>query len=133
MPRRAILPDRLVSMLPGIYGAERVESERVRLANEGQPLRVVPVGVTHSANMADPDKWINPLRGYQYDSFNKDALLRLAKVEDGHIVLPGGGRYKVLVLPTARPMDPTAVPLSKRWSKNSRVEGTGSDNSRVAL
>lgn len=63
--------------------------------------------------MADPDKWINPLRGYQYDSFNKDALLRLAKVEDGHIVLPGGGRYKVLVLPTARPMDPTAVPLSK--------------------
>ena len=113
MPRRAIFPDRLVSMLPGIYGAERVESERVRLANEGQPLRVVPVGVTHSANMADPDKWINPLRGYQYDSFNKDALLRLAKVEDGHIVLPGGGRYKVLVLPTARPMDPTAVPLSK--------------------
>ena len=113
MPRRAILPDRLVSRLPGIYGAERVESERVRLANEGQPLRVVPVGVTHSANMADPDKWINPLRGYQYDSFNKDALLRLAKVEDGHIVLPGGGRYKVLVLPTARPMDPTAVPLSK--------------------
>ena len=113
MPRRAILPDRLVSMLPGIYGAERVESQRVRLANEGQPLRVVPVGVTHSANMADPDKWINPLRGYQYDSFNKDALLRLAKVEDGHIVLPGGGRYKVLVLPTARPMDPTAVPLSK--------------------
>ena len=113
MPRRAILPDRLVSMLPGIYGAERVESERVRLANEGQPLRVVPVGVTHSANMADPDKWINPLRGYQYDSFNKDALLRLAKVEDGHIVLPGGGRYNVLVLPTARPMDPTAVPLSK--------------------
>lgn len=113
MPRRAILPDRLVSILPGIYGAERVESERVRLANEGQPLRVVPVGVTHSANMADPDKWINPLRGYQYDSFNKDALLRLAKVEDGHIVLPGGGRYKVLVLPTARPMDPTAVPLSK--------------------
>lgn len=113
MPRRAILPDRLVSMLPGIYGAERVESERVRLANEGQPLRVVPVEVTHSANMADPDKWINPLRGYQYDSFNKDALLRLAKVEDGHIVLPGGGRYKVLVLPTARPMDPTAVPLSK--------------------
>lgn len=113
MPRRAILPDRLVSMLPGIYGAERVESERARLANEGQPLRVVPVGVTHSANMADPDKWINPLRGYQYDSFNKDALLRLAKVEDGHIVLPGGGRYKVLVLPTARPMDPTAVPLSK--------------------
>ena len=64
MPRRAVLPDRIVSSLPGIFGAERVESERQRLANVGQPLRTVPVGVTHSANMADPEKWINPLRGY---------------------------------------------------------------------
>lgn len=79
MPRRSILPERLVSMLPGIYGAERVESERIRLANEGQPTRVRPVGVTHSANMADPEDWVNPMRGYAYDSFNKDALLRLAK------------------------------------------------------
>ena len=45
-----------------LFGAERVESERIRLANEGQPLRVRPVGVTHSANMADPEKWVNPLR-----------------------------------------------------------------------
>ena len=81
MPRRSILPERLVSMLPGIYGAERVESERIRLANEGQPTRVRPVGVTHSANMADPEDWVNPMRGYAYDSFNKDALLRLAKAE----------------------------------------------------
>lgn len=112
-PRRAVLPDRLVPSLPGIFGPERVESERVRLANVGQPLRVLPVGVTHSANMADPEKWINPLRGYAYDSFNKDALLRLAKVDNGHIVLPGGARYKVLVLPLARPMDPNPVPLSE--------------------
>ena len=43
--------------------------------------RVRPVGVTHSANMADPEDWVNPMRGYAYDSFNKDALLRLAKAE----------------------------------------------------
>lgn len=112
MPRRAILPDRLVGMLPGIYGAERVKSEQIRLANEGQPLRVKPVGVNHSANMADPEKWINPLRGYQYDSFNKDALLRVAQMKDGYLEMPGGVRYKVLVLPTAHPMDPSQVELS---------------------
>ncbi len=106
VPRRSVLPERLVPSLPGIFGAERVESERVRLANEGQPLRVRPVGVTHSANMADPEKWVNPLRGYAYDSFNKDALLRLAKAEDGRMTLPGGAGYKVVVLPLPRPMNP---------------------------
>jgi hypothetical protein len=112
MPRRAILPDRLVPMLPGIFGAERVASEQKRLANVGQPTRVRPVGVTHSANMADPEDWVNPLRGYAYDSFNKDALLRLAEVKDGKLILPGGAKYSVLVLPTAHPMNPDNLPLS---------------------
>ena len=80
-PRRAILPDRLVSTLPGIFGKERVEAEKKRLANVGEPLRSKPEGVTHSANMADPENWTNPLNGYAYDSFNKDALLRLASVK----------------------------------------------------
>jgi hypothetical protein len=112
MPRRAILPDRLVPMLPGIFGAERVASEQKRLANVGQPTRVRPVGVTHSANMADPEDWVNPLRGYAYDSFNKDALLRLAEVKDGKLTLPGGAKYSVLVLPTAHAMNPDNLPLS---------------------
>ena len=112
MPRRAILPDRLVDMLPGIYGKERVESEKIRLANEGQPTRVRPVGVIHSANMADPEDWVNPMRGYAYDSFNKDAMLSLAKVKDGRITLPGGASYKVLVLPAAHPMNPDNLSLS---------------------
>lgn len=106
MPRRAILPDRLVSSLPGIFGSERVESEKARMANVGQPMRVKPVGVNHSANMADPEKWINPLRGYNYDSMNKDALLRLAKAENGRMVLPGGASYRVLVLPLASQLMP---------------------------
>ena len=81
----------------------------IRLANEGQPLRVRPVGVTHSANMADPEKWVNPLRGYAYDSFNKDALLRLAKAENGRMKLAEGMGYKVVVLPLSRPMNPEPV------------------------
>ena len=105
VPRRAILPERLVPFLPGLFGQERVESERVRLANEGQPIREMPVGVYHTANMADPEDWVNPLRGYAYDSFNRDALLRLAQARDGRMVVPGAS-YRVLVVPTERPMNP---------------------------
>ncbi len=36
--------------------------------------------------------------GVAYDSINRDALVRLARVEQGAIVLPGGMRYRLLVL-----------------------------------
>ena len=44
VPRRSILPDRLVNTLPGIFGKEKVEAEKKRLANAGQPLRTIPDG-----------------------------------------------------------------------------------------
>ncbi|MFC0877315.1 glycosyl hydrolase [Saccharicrinis sp. FJH2] len=106
IPRRAILPDRLVDVLPGIFGRDKVELERKRLENAGIPTRDIPKGVRTQSNMADPDNWIDPLNGYAYDSFNKDALLRLATVEDGRIVLPGGASYGVLVIPGNRKMAP---------------------------
>jgi len=87
MPRRALTPDRLVPMLPGLFGAERVASERRRLANHGLPMIESPVGVRHSAGILDLKDWINPLHGYQYDSMNKDALL----TQPFH--------YRVLVVP----------------------------------
>jgi hypothetical protein len=113
LPARAVLPDRLVSVLPGIFGADAVASEAKRLQNTGQPLRTVPDGVTSMANMADAEDFVNPLRGYAYDSFNTDALLRLATVRDGRIVLPGGASYKILVLPGAGKMTPNGDVLSK--------------------
>ena len=88
MPCRALTPDRLVPMLPGLFGAERVASERKRLANVGQPMEESPVGVWHSAGILDLKDWINPLHGYQYDSMNKDALLHQPF------------NYKALVIPT---------------------------------
>ncbi len=106
-PRRAILPDRLVSSLPGIFGNEIVESEKQRLANKGEPLREMPQGVRHSANMADPEDWLDPLRGYKYDSFNRDVLLQYAKVSKGRIVLPGGASYGLLVIPASGKMSPS--------------------------
>ncbi|WP_165374801.1 glycosyl hydrolase [Sphingomonas montana] len=44
--------------------------------------------------------------GHAYDSINRDALLRLARVEDGTIVLPGGARYRMLLLPGDARMTP---------------------------
>lgn len=108
VPRRAVLPDRLVSTLPGIMGKEIVEREKKRVENKGEPLRQLPAGVTHSANMVDPEDWIDPLHGYAYDAINPDALLRLATVKNKRIVLPGGASYGVLVLPVANPLNPSA-------------------------
>jgi hypothetical protein len=105
-PRRALLPDRLVDFLPGIMGQERVASEKIRLKNEGAPKLEMPQGVTTQANMANPENWIDPLNGYAYDSFNKDALLNLATVKDGRIVLPGGASYALLVIPGNRKLAP---------------------------
>lgn len=109
LPRRAILPDRLIASLPGIFGKERVDFEAKRLANEGQPMQQKPDGVSNSANNYEAADWVNPLNGYAYDSFNPDALLRLAKVENGRIVLPSGASYKVLVLPANTKMNPNNV------------------------
>lgn len=105
VPRRSVLPDRLVSVLPGIFGKERVEAEKRRLENKGQPLRQIPDGVTHSANMADPEDWIDPMNGYTYDSFNPDVLM-LMQVKNGRVVLPGGASYGVLVIPGRMLMNP---------------------------
>ena len=85
MPRRAWRPEQLVDILPGFIGAERVAAEHKRLANIGQPMEESPVGVKHSANIADPVAWVNALNGYSYDSMNPDALMT--------------SRYPVLVVP----------------------------------
>ena len=111
-PRRALLPERLVESLPGIFGKEQVQTERDRIANAGQPLRVMPVGVTHSANVTDAGDWIDALNGYQYDSFNKDALLRLSKVENQQMYLAGGIGYKIVVLPKPYSLSPEGEYMS---------------------
>ena len=107
IPRRSILPYRLVNTLPGILGDSTVQAEKKRLANDGNPLRTMPEGVTHTANMADPEKWIDPLHGYAYDCFNPDVLMQ-ATVNNGRVAFPGGASYKVLVLPQPHPMSPVA-------------------------
>ena len=87
-PVRALTPDKLVPLLPGLFGNERIASEQKRLANVGQPMVESPVGVNHSAGILDMKDWVNPLHGYHYDSMNKDAFMTMPF------------EYKVLVVPT---------------------------------
>jgi len=85
LPRRAVLPERLVPLLPGIFGDSVVKREKLRLENKGLPVREIPAGVTSGANMSDPADWVDALHGYAYDSFNPDAL---ANIKD---------KYKIIV------------------------------------
>ena len=116
LPRRAILPERLINTLPGLIGKAAVDREDARLANAGVPMWNKPDGVINSANTSNPADWIDPLRGYKYDSLNPDAFFHLISVKNSDMDMPGGISYKLLVLPRANPMMPDTT-LSKRVQK----------------
>ena len=99
IPSRSLTPNKLVPMLPGVFGAERVASEQKRMANVGIPMEESPVGVTHSANILDLKYWCNALHGYKYDSMNKDALLKWNFEYSPKGKLPGNQDYRILVVP----------------------------------
>lgn len=130
LPRRAVLPDRLINTLPGIFGNEKLAKEKKRLENKGQPMTSTPGGVNHSANMAYPENWIDALNGYAYDSFNPDALT-MARVQKGRIVLPGGASYALLVLPGGNPMQPNDQVLSLEVAK--KLLGLVKDGATVLM
>ena len=108
VPRRAILPERLTDILPGLMGDSILRREANRLRNEGQPMETSPVGVSHTRNMTKAEDWLNPLRGYKYDSFNHD-VLRGMRVENGEVVTRDGMRYKALIIPQTRKMNPDNI------------------------
>ena len=107
LPRRAVLPDRLIPFLPGIAGPERVASEAIRLSNKGVPMVESPVGVNHTANLFRAEEWVDPLRGYAYDSFNSEVLYTLA--DSGKLTLPDGASYRLLLVPQCHPLSPETI------------------------
>lgn len=124
IPRRSILPDRLVNILPEIFGKEKVEAEQKRLRFEGQPQSELPAGVSHSDNMADPENYIDPLNGYQYDCFNPDVLMQMT-VKNGRAITPGGASYAVLLIPGKHPMNPNAQMSEKVKTKLKQLANAG--------
>ncbi len=113
MPRRAVMPERLVNTLPGLFSEKTLREEQERKANVGQPMEVSPVGVNHTRNMTKADEWVNSLRGYRYDSFNGDAL-NGCRVDGGKLVTRGGTVYSAFVVPQTRPMNPERI--VDRWN-----------------
>ena len=108
-PSRSFVPDRLVPLIPNVFGKKRLESEKLRLENEGQPTAKMPKEVTYSKNITDLSQWVNPLNGYQYDSFNADVLINRAKVENGKINFGGGIEYGALLFPGSHKMAPNKM------------------------
>ena len=108
VPRRALLPERLTESLPGLFGDSLLSREQYRLANEGVPMEVSPVGVNHTKNLTRADMFTNPLHGYKYDSMNHD-VLRTSRVENGELITQGGMHYKVLVVPQHHALNPNGV------------------------
>jgi hypothetical protein len=71
------------------------------LAGEGAPHVFRPPPTALAGNSVMPDR-----RGYSFDGCAPETLIRDAKVRDGQIVLAGGSRYQVLVLPESDTMTP---------------------------
>ncbi len=71
------------------------------LAAEGAPHVFRPPPTALAGNSVMPDR-----RGYNFDGCAPETLIREAKVRDGQIVLAGGSRYQVLVLPENDTMTP---------------------------
>jgi len=119
-PRRAVHPERLVPLLPGMFGQERVDAEAARLAADPMERDTSACGVVYPKNATLPQDWINPMHGYHYDSFNTDALLKAAKESKGRISLPGGMEYAALIVPPADIHYPNGI-LSERSAKALRA------------
>ena len=119
MPRRAWRPEQLVDILPGLIGRERVEAEHQRLANEGQPMEESPVGVKHSANIADPAAWPNAFNGYHFDSMNHDALMAWNPQQSQKSSQPHQPQYRVLVVPQCLQV----LPEAKKKIEQLKIQG----------
>ncbi len=109
LPSRSLVPDRLFPFIPNVFGEARVASEKIRLENEGQPTTKMPKEVTYSKNNTDLSQWVNPMNGYQYDSFNADVLLNRAKLVNGKVDFGGGIQYGALLFPGSRNMAPNKI------------------------
>jgi hypothetical protein len=88
VPRRAVLPERLESIIPGI-------------------------------------------NKYSFDSFNPDALLRLARVRKGRIELPGGASYAALILPGPQPLSPNAGMMTSQVA--ARLRELHNEGARIVI
>ena len=91
MPRRAVLPNRLIDIYPSAFSAEAITKEKKRRANIGQPMEESPVGVNHQKNILRAEDFTNPLQGLKYYTTNKPT--RILTLPEKDIELPKNVDY----------------------------------------
>ena len=74
------------------------------LTPEGSPQVFLPPQSALEGTSVMPDK-----RGYSFDGCSPVFLIRNASVKEGRIVFPGGGSYRIMVLPQIQTMTPELV------------------------
>jgi hypothetical protein len=74
------------------------------LTPEGAPQVFLPPKSALEGTAVMPDK-----RGYSFDGCSPLFLIKNASVKDGRIIFPGGGSYRIMVLPQIRTMTPELV------------------------
>ncbi len=92
---------RYISRCQFILSQGKPVSDILYLAAEGAPHVFRPPSSALDGSPVMPDK-----RGFSFDGCSPLSLLEKASVEDGSIVFPGGGSYRMLVLPDVRTMTP---------------------------
>nr|MCR5004228.1 DNA-binding protein [Bacteroidales bacterium] len=112
-PRRAVHPERLVPLFPGLYGEERVNGEKARMAGDPMERDTSRCGVVYPKHATLPQDWINPMHGYHYDTFNSDVLLD--KTKSG-TAKNSFGRYKIIVVPPVDIHNPNGI-ITKESAK----------------
>lgn len=76
-------------------------ADMLYLIPEGAPQVFRPAPDAMDGTEFLPDK-----KGFSFDGCSPEALMKLAKVEKGQIVFPGGASYELLVLPAFETMTP---------------------------
>jgi len=67
---------------------------------------VAPQVFRPAPDAMDGTEFLPDKRGFSFDGCSPEALMKLAEVEKGQIVFPGGASYKLLVLPAFETMTP---------------------------
>ena len=92
---------RYISRCQQMLRQGRTVADVLYLIPEGAPAVFQPPSSAFAGSSRLPDR-----KGYNFDGCSADVLIRLAKARSGNIVFPGGGEYRLLVLPAVETMTP---------------------------
>ena len=92
---------RYISRCQYVLSQGKVVSDILYLTPEGAPHVFLPPPTAMEGTAFMPDK-----KAYSFDGCSPIFLIKNASVKDGNIVFPGGGSYRVIVLPQVETMTP---------------------------